>query len=204
MALEPERYKGTDGRFYKRPKFFGFEPDRYRRPNLNLQDTPQAARSLLGTPVYSDMTLIAPDLTFELPILSIQEVIFSVSQNKRIIKHTVPGRDGTVKDYIGLGDFIINVDGALVSGYTDNAPYKTTTANLSTRVGATDLLEYLNYNDRLQIRSKFLNALGITQVVVDHFKITEKRATRNVIPFRIQFSSDGPDELVVTVVDTPT
>ena len=75
--------------------------------------------SLLNTPVIDNIVFQSGsyiDLDGnEIPYneLRIDAVIIEVSQVKNIIKTSVQGRPGTVKEYISDGDYIINIRGVV-------------------------------------------------------------------------------------------
>ncbi|WP_368732377.1 DUF6046 domain-containing protein, partial [Chitinophaga agrisoli] len=66
--------------------------------------------SSLGSPVFTDLSFDAiryelADGTFRrVPSIPLQTVLVTVAQSKKIIVTDIQGRDGTVKEYNGMGD----------------------------------------------------------------------------------------------------
>jgi hypothetical protein len=81
--------------------------------------------SALGTPVYSDLTL--GDLSNwaanrytdnngvvrQFTPMTFSTVLLTVAQDKRIVTTEIDGRDGTVKEYIGMDDFSVTINGII-------------------------------------------------------------------------------------------
>jgi len=157
--------------------------------------------SMLGTPIMSNITLIAPaynsdeqreEGAFEtesggyIDRIDLDHVMVSVKQQKMIVKTQVEGMDGTIKEYVSLGDYEITIDGALVN-MEDNAS--------SPDEIESDLVRFLNYNDSIEVVGKAISAYGIRSVVVIDYVRSEKRGYINEVPFRIRLLSDTPEEI---------
>lgn len=154
--------------------------------------------SLLGNPVYS--TLEFPQkgpLEAMAPVgilanqkgkvaLRIDMAIVEINQTKNIVKTVIAGRNGTVKEYIGLGDFEINIQGAVVSKY-----------NTYPEDEVLRLIEILSLNTQIPIAGGMFGLFNIQWVVVEDFRIRELEGTRNVVPFNIRCISDKDDTIVI-------
>lgn len=139
--------------------------------------------SYLGTPVFSDLTLKA---TEEDDGLNVQTVLFDVGQRKNIITTTVPGRSGTVKEYISDGDYDVQIAGLLVS--EDMYSYPTDQVKTLRRL--------LQTNTELIAVSPFLQLFNIYNLVVLDYRIPQERGYQNHQPFNINCISDTPIELI--------
>lgn len=167
------------------PKRYNFTPD--------PEDAP-IATSMLGTPVYSNLIFLADGSGVGNPTtldpdagktdLRIDTVLITVNMAKNIVKTPIQGRDGTVKEYISDGDYIINVVGAIVSPYSLVYP----------REEVDLLIRYCQAKQSLAVSSFFLDLFGITNAVIDDYKFSEKLGTRNEQPFELSMSSDQPIE----------
>ena len=109
--------------------------------------------SSLGTPVYSDLTLLGVEYTdnltgktvtlendryrsaTNLPVagnnsgigtafyMNIETVLITVNRAARVIKTPIQGRDGTVKEYIGLDDANLTING-IITGRNGVYPFE--------------------------------------------------------------------------------
>jgi hypothetical protein len=155
-------------------------------------------KSLLGNPVYS--TLEFPQtgpLAFWPPVgelalqrtgvsLRIDMAIVEINQTKNIIRTAIAGRNGTIKEYIGLGDYEINITGGIVSKY-----------NTYPLDEVQRLLDILSISAQIPIAGGLFELFNIDWVIIDEFKIRETEGTRNIVPFTIRCSSDRDDTIVI-------
>jgi len=154
--------------------------------------------SALGTPVWSNLQFEAGSYvndegeTINYPneagdTLRIDQVLFTVSQAKNIVTTSVNGKIGTVKEYISLNDYVINIRGAI----TSDAPEVYPTEEVD------KLLKVLKAPASLDIVSGFLNRFDINKVVVTGFDTPEREGFRNWQGFTITLLSDEPEELTI-------
>lgn len=169
------------------PRYF-FDPEDSDLP---------AATSMLGTPVWSNLTFLADDVDVGRPTtvdpnagkrdLRIDTVIMSVQNTKNIVKTVIVGRAGTIKEFISMGDYMVTIDAVLVSNEMLKYP-----------VDDLDLLRrYCELSTQIGVSSFFLDAFNIHSVVIESYEIAEKIGSRNEIPFRILASSDQPIEFTL-------
>jgi hypothetical protein len=165
-TIPPPNITGTIGLAAKK---YYFSPDPYDEPDFV---------SMLGTPVYSNFVLLpAGDIQ---DALRIDTVIMTVDQTKNIVKTPIQGRNGTVKEYISDGDFMVSIQGVLISPYPLVFPKEDI-----------DLfVKYCKLNEQLPVASFFLELFGITDIVIEHYKVGEKLGSRNEVPFQIDALSD--------------
>jgi hypothetical protein len=147
--------------------------------------------SYLGTPIYSsldfkalsgrDLDNLSPDQEKIVEEgIELTEILLTVTQSKNIVRTALNGRNGTVKEYIANGDYFINVEGLIVSEQPLKKPTEAVKA----------LQTFLELKQSLDIGSEFLSSLGITQVVVDDYRIAEVQGSVNQYSLRITLSSD--------------
>ena len=161
----------------------------------------------LGTPVYSTLEFLkvsgtsldnslgvggqAPSEIF----LRIDTVLITVTGSKNIIKTPIVGRRGTVKEYISMGDYQINVKGAIFPDQT-----KTSNANVYPRDRVDLLIQLLTLPKPLPIACDFLGQFDINFLIVDpEFTISEKVGSRNEVPFEFNAISDFPDDFELSI-----
>ena len=150
----------------------------------------------LGNPIISNVTLKRPaynneqqeaEAAFgELDFFDLDHVLVGVRQNKQIVKTQVEGLDGTIKEYISLGDYEITIRGNLVNEI-DGFARPTQQMN--------NLLRFLRYNDAIRMVSKATLPHNIESVVVMDYSFDEQAGYVNQIPCRIRLLSDTPEEI---------
>src|SRR5690348_6833399 len=74
-------------------------------------------KSLLGTPVMQDLTFGTATYTDQdtgrekkTPVITLINFLLTVTQEKNIVKTPIHGSNGTIKEYIGLGDYQIKIN----------------------------------------------------------------------------------------------
>jgi hypothetical protein len=160
----------------------------YKEPDAKLYD------SILGTPVYADITLVGGTYTdnitgksVEFPSLRFDSVILTVDFAARIVKTEIQGRNGTVKEYIGEDDATVGIQGVIV-GHNGHYP----------------ALEVSRLNDWRRapvakaVTSTYLQNLGITSLVVEDCSIPQIAGGYSYQTFTINCISDVPVELKIT------
>jgi hypothetical protein len=164
-------------------------------PKTVQQDRP-IGTSKLGTPVYADIIFKAGSYegpidgqTINFPQVQLQAVLMDVSQAKVIIKTEIAGRNGTVKEYIGLGDYQISISG-IITGDNGVRPVQE----------ISDLRKMLNAPVPIQVASSYLQEMGIDSLVVETYDMPELEGGRSYQTFQINCSSDIPQELRLTDV----
>lgn len=115
--------------------------------------------------------------------------LIEVNQTKNIVKTAIAGTDGTVKEYMSEGDFIINLKG-VIAGETANQRPDITRLNA--------LVDYLKAPLSIPISCNFLNEFLINSVVIESYKIGQREGARNIIDIDINMLSDSVIELSST------
>ena len=140
------------------------------------------ATTYLSTPVYSNLVFLPTgDIQDQ---LRIDTVLIVVDQTKNIVKTPIQGRNGTVKEYISDGDYMVNIQGMIVSPYPLVFPKEELDL----------LIKFCLVGEQIPVTSFFLDMFGITDIVIETYKVSEKRGSRNEVPFEINASSDRPIE----------
>jgi hypothetical protein len=159
--------------------------------------------SYLGTPVFAQVQIQGgsffelEDTTGENPIefegIVMQTVLVDVSMSKNIVKTSIQGRDGTVKEYISKGDYIINMTGNIVGQTKGNTIEGI--GQVFPKIDTEKLIKICEVPEAITITSEFLQLFGINEVVIEDYKFAEKEGFRNMQPFQISMSSDTPINL---------
>lgn len=141
--------------------------------------------SKLGTVVYSNVIFNAGVILDENGVADtwedfrIDDVLLTVSQSKKIITTEIQGRDGTVKEYIGLDDFQVQIVGRLNGTY-----------NVNPKELTKQLKIILSAGQPLEITSWYLQNLDITDIVVKDFNFGQTEGEYSTQYFTINALSD--------------
>ncbi|EHQ30002.1 DUF6046 domain-containing protein [Mucilaginibacter paludis] len=150
-------------------------------------DKPLTTRSSLGTPVFVDLTFKEGDYTNEIGsqitfnLLKFDTILISINQSKNIVKTQIQGRSGTIKEYIGMGDYAITING-IIPGTNGRYPLQ----------DVEHLKTILVSPNALTVTSSYLQMFDINSIVVDSFDIKQQEGGYSYQPFTINASSDKP------------
>lgn len=154
--------------------------------------SPILRRSQLGTQIFSDLQFSPADVTGTgvlIDHIPIDCVLFSVNQPKNIVTTQVAGRNGTIKEWIGDGDYKINIKGVIASGKPGVYP----------KLEVQNLVAFLRYKQSLGINSSFLNdVFDILEVVVVDFDIPQEEGGMSQQRFEINCISEKPVEVLIS------
>ena len=172
--------------------------------------------SSLGTPVYSDLTLLGVEYTdnltgktvtlendryrsaTNLPVagnnsgigtafyMNIETVLITVNRAARVIKTPIQGRDGTVKEYIGLDDANLTING-IITGRNGVYPFEEVAR----------LRRWLEAPVSKGIVARWLGNLNIDNIVVEDYSIPQVEGGYSYQMFTINAISDLPVELKI-------
>jgi hypothetical protein len=115
-----------------------------------------------------------------------ETALITVNQTKNIVKTAIAGQNGTVKEFMSEGDFVINLKGVIV-GDTANQRPDITTLN--------SLVAYLKAPVSLPVSCNFLNEWLISSVAVESYTVGQREGARNIIDVEINMLSDSVIEL---------
>jgi hypothetical protein len=154
-------------------------------------DNAKDSKSKFGLPVFDAIRFEEVRYTsndgrnLTVPTFDIGTVLCEVNQPRNIVKTAIAGRDGTVKEYIGKGDYEVNIRGVLVSLY-QNVPPKD---------ALTNLLGFCDAPVEFNVTSSFLAYFGIYTMVCDDYAFKQIEGSRNMIGFQMRCLSDYPYEI---------
>ena len=158
------------------------------------QDVPIGVSKSLGTPILSNIIFdkgkILDTNGIEVDFwndFTIDDCLITVSQSKKIIVTEIQGRNGTVKEYIGLDDFQVNIVGRLNEAYGVNPKEDTKI-----------LHKILSSGAPLAITNWFLQNLDINFIVVKDFDIPQLEGMYSTQYFTITAISDRVVEAKIT------
>jgi hypothetical protein len=154
----------------------GFEPS----------DTEVAKSRYLNTPIYSNLIIEGGEYTDEngasvsYSEMTIDLVLMEINNQKNIIKTSLQGRNGTVKEYISDGDYSIKITGKLFGDGMNSYP--------------SDLVSNLHNiclaPVALTVSSDFLKLFNINSIVIESYNFHQTEGMRNVQEFTLNCLSD--------------
>ncbi len=176
-------------------KLFISLPEQKQREDKDfiIDDTetsdPEIGRSrLFNQPIYSDITFNGGSYTDQNNVtqnfqsLNIELVLLTVGNVKNIVKTTLQGRNGTVKEYISDGDYSIKIEGKIFGKGINNYPQD-------------DVQKLLNIclaPQSINVTSSFLKMFNIEDIVIESYNIDQQEGMRNCQPFTLNCVSDTP------------
>lgn len=193
------------------PLKFGINPLPFDLENSDsVFLNPDLQRSTFGTPIFSNLILGDPDNEsnntytdfdgnlINYPTLRIDTVMFVVNLSKNIIKTSIQGRNGTIKEYVSDGDFEIDATGALIETGTSffGVPGASQSANFP-EFDVDSLKQLALVPDSIRITSDFLSIFDIDDVVIENISFPQQQGKRNTQIFNMKMVSDTPVELIL-------
>jgi hypothetical protein len=147
-------------------------------------------RSLLNTPVLSNITFLAGKYTDNSGVEKVFEqlvyeaVLLNVSQAKKIIRTEIQGRDGTVKEYIGMDDYQVIING-IITGPNGRYPLEEVRS----------LKDMLDAPIPIEVACTFLQNLDVDTIVISNYEFPQQEGGYSYQQFSITAMSDIPQEL---------
>lgn len=147
-----------------------------------------------GTPIYGSITIGARDngqnpitwvdnsgKTQTMPELTVASAIINCTSAKSIVKTNIQGRDGSIKEYIGMDDVDITIDCVV---------------NFGINQARLDIMRQLNllYSApvAVPITNYYLNTLGVDFIVIENIQWNQKPGEYSTLYFTINACSDMP------------
>lgn len=149
----------------------------------NMTTDGKPVLSYLGTPIFCDVILETSQKGG--PQLKLTDVMVLVNMQKNIVKTTVKGRSGTVKEYIADGDFDIRLMGRLTQPFSRAYP----------KDQMIDMISLVRASESLKVTSELLQMFGIFEIVVERYSFPQKEGFQNIQLFDLQCCSDEPIQL---------
>jgi hypothetical protein len=112
--------------------------------------------------------------------LQINTVLIELTQTKNVVVTPIAGASGTIKEYIGDGDYQIKIRGFLEG----DAPNKYPTVDVR------NLSEYLQAPVPIKIISNYLRTFDISSIVVTDYAFPQQEGRRNLQFFELTAVSD--------------
>ncbi|PIY15128.1 MAG: hypothetical protein COZ16_05580 [Flavobacteriaceae bacterium CG_4_10_14_3_um_filter_31_253] len=153
-------------------------------------DRKASMKSKLGTPIYAPLTIKKGSYDTRTDTINYDEVVLDnalvdISMSKNIVKTAIQGRKGTVKEYVSLGDYVINISGSIISDNQKEYP----------EIEVKALEKIVIAPISLQVVCETLNRLGIYEIVIESYNFPTKQGFIGTQVYSISAISDEPIEL---------
>jgi len=183
-AVKPLVYKfGQSNSLSGTPKDYSKIPE---------PEKPKGKKSYLGNLVFAPLTFVSGSYiaqngnVLEYDGLTLETVLFDISQTKNIVKTTVQGRAGTIKEYISDGDYQVNVKGVIVN--EDNP-------NLYPESEVNTLIDICRASANIKVQSGLLALFSVYELVIESYNFPMGEGFQNLQTFELTCVSDSPIEL---------
>ncbi len=151
-------------------------------------------RSVLGTPIYEQITvtipaliqsgiLVAPEKTYTFP----DWPLFDITGQDIIQKTTMTKKKGSVKEYITEDDYAFTIRGILINYDSQEYPEQQ----------LQDLLQIIKAKTTMGITSQVFNLLDIHNFVIERHSFPASEGFQHIQPFELECLSDEPVELLI-------
>jgi hypothetical protein len=169
------------------PTINGIRPEEFEYadeiPTIELADS--IGNSVLGTAVFETLAFRINDELIEFE----DAPLIDVTLSKHIIKSKIANRNGTVKEWIAEGDYMVRVRGLMANHDGEDLPY--------------DKIERLHkvvkLNEAIKVESTLLNRMGIFNLVITKAFYPANEQLSNIQPYVLECISDEPIELELNV-----
>lgn len=149
--------------------------------------------SPLGTPVVADIVFqggaYTDDKTGRLitfQTVTLATILVTVTQPKRIIRTEIQGENGSVKEYIGMDDFQVSING-IIAGTNGSYPFQEVAA----------LHDILRAPITIPVVSSYLQLFDIFNLVITDYAFDQEPGGYSKQMFTINAISDKPVELII-------
>ena len=149
--------------------------------------------SILGTPVYDNLVIEGgswQDLNgnvISYEGLRIDTVLVTVTQSKNVVQTEIQGRNGTINELVSLGNYLIEINGAL----SDNTAVKSNYPDAQMRTFS----DIVKAEANITMTSNLLNYFEIDKVIITDFETPQTEGLRNLQLFSMTCISDNDIDL---------
>jgi len=154
---------------------------------VNSKDAKVFSSQFFGVPVFCDLVLEQTGTGESIQLL--QVLITSNNNGKNIVKTTVQGRAGTVKEYISDGDYDLSIQGGLFDSNKSRYPLEE----------ARKLARMCAVPEALKVISPWLNdVFDIHYLVITGRDFPQSEGKQNVQLYNIKAISDDAPEINIS------
>lgn len=128
-----------------------------------------------------------PEYDISFPAIEMKTALITITQSKKIVKTDVQGRDGKIKEYIGMDDYLVTIVGTITG---EN--------NVQPIADILDLKRMLDAPCSIEVVCPFLNQLGIFELLIENYELPQDAGGISYQTFSINASSDMPAKLIIS------
>ena len=158
--------------------------------------------SYLGTPVFSNLEipegiyLDNKGNTINFAGIRFDTALMNVTIEKNIVRTAINGLNGTVKQFISLGDYSVDVQAILI-GQTDsnNSGFEVSATDRVPETEIRKLNKILQVPQEIEVISEFLDFFDISTVVMTGGNVSQREGYRDSVFANFGLLSDTPIEL---------
>lgn len=147
--------------------------------------------TLTGLPIlnrYAEISYRNDNIGFDKTLL-LETLFINVDRTKNIVKNQVMGLNGTVKEFVNSGDYIIRLTGTIAS---DNKW-------LYPEDQLIDMIDLCNVEDSISISNDYLNKLfQVDSIVVESFSFGQSERFSNIVAYTLNCISDYSTNKIIT------
>lgn len=190
------------GLSFIKPKFFKVNESEIANEqgdtNINTFET---RKGKFGLPIFDEFRFLADEVnrivykdsedygngtTTIVTSFIFETALIEVNQTKNIVKTSIAGQNGTIKEYMSQGDYIINLKGVIVGETANQRPSADILNNL---------IAFLRAPVSIPISCAFLEEFHVSSIVIESYKLGQREGARNIIDVEINMLSDSVIEL---------
>ncbi len=123
----------------------------------------------------------------------IPTVLIEVTQTRNIVTTAIQGRNGTIKEFISDGDFIVTLTGIINGENRDGKVVDI--GNFFPQADVAELINICKATVPITITSDFLGLFELDSFVITSYNIPQREGSRDMQPFQITMLSDVPIDL---------
>lgn len=145
----------------------------------------------LGDEGLDEISYTLKGQTFAVSGMKLICCVVDISNTRNIVKTTIQGRNGTVKEFINNGDYIVNIKGILgndVFGLAENGYQKAN--NKYPTEAVRNLHEICKIPATIPVVHPLLYELGIYDLVIESFSFPATPGKENIQTFELNCVSD--------------
>lgn len=167
-------YSPNDPEYYDPTKSFGLTIGRPQYGILELGNTDPHVQNGNQYTGIDGKTYTFQNLAFAIAIID-------AKQTKNIVKTKITGRDGEIKEYIGMNDWGITIS-SVIDMPADEAPLEFLQA----------FMQIIKAQVSIPVKNYYLNTLGITNIVIEDIDLGQSEGGYSSQPVKITACSDIP------------
>lgn len=151
-----------------------------------------------SAPLNKYTTLAGEEITYD--AIRFDDAVLNINNTRNIVKDNPQGRNGSIKQYISDGDYIITFFTRITGRW--NGKTWERSPGVYPEEELNQIMTILKATSSVPVASKILNrVLGINEVVIENYTIRQVEGFRDMLELRINMLSDYPSILTLTEQD---